>query len=119
MLMRTREQDAFLKEIHGTEVAALVICLVTVRLKALHRSGYSSVAGKLGPFFGRKDGARRKPQEKGIPRKLELRQRQYNTICRSLLTYNSNAYYIACAVTSNRIHLFLLGAESGGEKTGG
>jgi hypothetical protein len=27
-------------------------------------------------FFGRKDRARRIPQEKGIPRKLELRQRQ-------------------------------------------
>src|SRR5271170_7477336 len=69
-----------------------------VRFKALHRSGYSSVAGKLGPFFGRKDRARRMPQEKGIPRKLELRQLQYNTIV-LLLQFNDN--YIACAVTSN------------------
>ena len=63
-------------------------------------TGYSSLVGNS--YYSRKDRARRMPQEKGIPRKLELRQRQYNTICRSLpITYNSNAYYIACAVTSN------------------
>jgi hypothetical protein len=41
------------------------------------------------------------PQEKGVPRKLELRQRKYNTLCRSLQNHHSNDYYIACAVTSN------------------
>jgi hypothetical protein len=43
------------------------------------------------------------PQEKGIPRRIELRQEtQYKTICRSLpKPWFHDLYYIACAVTSN------------------
>ena len=43
------------------------------------------------------------PQEKGIPRRIELREEtQYKTICRSLPKPSFyDFYYIACAVTSN------------------
>jgi hypothetical protein len=66
------------------------------------------VAGKLGPFRAVKTGLGERPKKRGFPVKLELRQShhqdQYKTICRSPpITHNSNAYYIACAVTSNNI----------------
>jgi hypothetical protein len=55
-------------------------------------------------YSGRKDRARRIPQEKGIPRKLELRQIiiKINII---VLPLQFNDYYIACAVTSNMMHV--------------
>jgi hypothetical protein len=64
-------------------------------------------------YSGRKDRARRIPQEKGIPRKLELRQIiiiiKINTI---VLPLQFNDYYIACAVTSNS----LKGTETGAHR---
>jgi hypothetical protein len=60
--------------------------------------------------YGRKDRARRIPQEKGNPRRIELRHiktDQYKTLCRSLQNYHSNDYYIACAVTSNNLQELL------------
>jgi hypothetical protein len=67
-----------------------------VRLKA---SLIGSVANMGLFYYGRKDRARRIPPERGIPRRIELRQ-NINTI---VLLLQSNDYYIACAVTSNTL----------------
>jgi hypothetical protein len=72
----------------------------------VRRDWIQLIGRKLAHTTAVKGRARRMPQEKGIPRKLELRKRQYNTLCRSLQNSHSNDYYIACAVTSNKINQF-------------
>jgi hypothetical protein len=58
---------------HNTYKLALLL-----DLRHLIRSGYRSVAGKLGPFQAVKTGLGERPKKKGIPRRIELRQ--INTI---------------------------------------
>jgi hypothetical protein len=48
-----------------------------VRLKALHRSGYSSVAGKVSPITAVKTGPGKCLSKRGLPQKLELRQNHH------------------------------------------
>jgi hypothetical protein len=50
-------------------------------LRHLIRSGYRSVAGKLGPFQAVKTGLGERPKKKGIPRRIELRKNQQPFYC--------------------------------------
>jgi hypothetical protein len=78
---------------------------VSVRLKAPHWSGYSSVVRrdrkqligrKPAPTTAVKTGLGETPPERGIPRRIELRQIKikYKTLCRSLQNPDSMTYNI-------------------------
>jgi hypothetical protein len=61
--------------------------------------------------IGRKDRARRIPQERGIPRRIELRQMINNRLWQSLPSIIPRCY-IACAVTSNTRGVSLSGESA-------